>query len=418
MEDDDDLAVPILPPSSSSEEDEDGYGGVTAASGLAGEEMAVLLRAIANGEAEEAAPQLADVEFWREFGAPIGLHCEELAALGGEMTHSKEITANLRDNLDRGGFLLPTTDHESERCENGDLCARLCKGLRKLKAAGFAPAFIYIFDEAWIAIERQWRLLGAVLTSDCDGDGDVTTTVLEPSMGAHVLSRPVAPHGAAEDGVASSCTTELQRHTFIGGSFSKPHRDHSSNECFDDDGRPTLLSLWLPVTDVTTDNGCMFVIPRESDPLLHRPEHPRHLAPHKGLDVGAAIALAPTCRGCGLAWHGSLVHWGGQCASFAEAEPRAALTAAVRLRRARATTLQAQQERSLPEITLDSLPLPLHERIRHAAGSVLLYSFWYGLHTGVLPPELVNARSRSGSMQEGSDEIRVARFGSAPREPS
>ena len=40
--------------------------------------------------------------------------------------------------------------------------------------------------------------------------------------------------------------------TLTGGSDSRP-------------GAPTLLSVWLPLTEVTTDNGCMMIVPRTLD---------------------------------------------------------------------------------------------------------------------------------------------------------
>ena len=40
--------------------------------------------------------------------------------------------------------------------------------------------------------------------------------------------------------------------TLTGGSDSWP-------------GAPTLLSVWLPLTEVTTDNGCMMIVPRTLD---------------------------------------------------------------------------------------------------------------------------------------------------------
>lgn len=257
-------------------------------------------------------------------------------------------------------------------------------GLRRLKAAGYAPAFIYVYDEAWALLERQWRLLGAVL----DGSA-AEQAVLEPSIGAHVLTRPIA-HGQAEE--AERGSTELQRHTPIGGAFSIPHRDHSSADCFDEHGAPTLLSLWLPLTDVGPDNGCMFVVPKESDRLFAQPQHLQHLAPHRGVEwLGGALALAPLRAGATAAWHGSLIHWGGRCASFSTLEPRASLTAAVRRRGARGTALQAQQDDALPELTLEGLPLPLGERVRYACGSVLLYSRWYGLSSAVIPESEVSS---------------------------
>ena len=141
----------------------------------------------------------------------------------------------------------------------------------------------------------------------------------------------------------------------------------------------------------------MFVVPREADALLHTPEHPNHLRPYDqhgrrcNFDVSAAVALAPLPPGTALAWLGSAVHWGGVCSRHAEAEPRASLTAAVRLRGAAHTQLQEQQESSLQEVTLDALPLPLGERVRLACGGVLLYSWWHGLASGVLPEGLLAA---------------------------
>ena len=30
-------------------------------------------------------------------------------------------------------------------------------------------------------------------------------------------------------------------------------------------GLPNILGLWIPVTDATSEHGCMFVVPRERD---------------------------------------------------------------------------------------------------------------------------------------------------------
>ena len=49
---------------------------------------------------------------------------------------------------------------------------------------------------------------------------------------------------------------------------------------------------------------------------------------------------------------------------------RCARTDQVRLKDAAATALQEQQEKGLPELSLDMLPLPLEARLRYACGSV------------------------------------------------
>lgn len=249
-----------------------------------------------------------------------------------------------------------------------------------------------------MVLEPCWRLLGSVLSPDAPSD-----VVLEPAINAHVLSRP----GDNQDGGSiPGDSSQIQRHTTLGGAFPLPHRDHSSAECLSDasaTGRstPSLLSLWVPLTDVTTDNGCMFVVPSEADDLLHQPSHRKHLLPFDretrrcNFELASAVALAPAPAGSALCWLGSAIHWGGRCSQFSEAEPRASLTAGVRRRTAQATALQHQAQvgeraATLPELELTSLPLPLHERVRYAAGSVLLYSWWYGLGHGVLPQHVMD----------------------------
>ena len=118
-----------------------------------------------------------------------------------------------------------------------------------------------------------------------------------------------------------------------------------------------------------------------------------HLLPfdqHSGtcnFPLGGAVALAPCAPGAALAWHGSSVHWGGACSSHAEAEPRASLTAVLRLRSAPRTQLQSAQE--LPELEASALPLSLGARVRYVASALLVYSYWYSLGHGVLPPDML-----------------------------
>ena len=42
-------------------------------------------------------------------------------------------------------------------------------------------------------------------------------------------------------------------------------RDCTYSDAWSSDGTAKVLTVWIPVTDVTVDNGCMFVIPREFD---------------------------------------------------------------------------------------------------------------------------------------------------------
>ena len=43
----------------------------------------------------------------------------------------------------------------------------------------------------------------------------------------------------------------------------------------------------------------------------------------------------------------------------------------------------------LPELEASALPLSLGARVRYVASALLVYSYWYSLGHGVLPPDML-----------------------------
>lgn len=350
-------------------------------------QMEALLERVVDGD-KTAAPRLFDPSMWRELAAGTGLHvCEGGGEVAAAAASDAKEASRLRRSLDERGYLQ--SEALASSSDEVDAMRRLKLMIDELRVRGFAPAWIYMFDEAWEVLERCWRLLAEVLAPGEPPDA----IVLEPSFFAYALVRP-AEAAALED---AADAREVVRHTYVGGNFGLPHRDHSSADCFDDaSGAPTMVSLWCPLTPVTADNGCMHVVPKEFDPLLAQPTHPLHLLPYDqhshraNFELSAAVALAPCEPSCAVAWHGSSIHWGGRCSRYAAAEPRASLTATLRRRDAPRTQLQRLQR--LTELSLSaSLPLPLADRVRYVAANVLLYKFWYSLSQGVLPEDCVGS---------------------------
>ena len=381
----DDILVP-LPVDSSSDEDEAAADGRHADEDLPSS-ASVLVEAFLEDVVQRSAAacvgasaSLFDLDFWKNEAAQLGLHVMRPdRGSAGALPPS----APLRHSLDRRGYLQSPTLFPGD-ADEATLSA-LRRMLARLKQLGFAPGFLYVFDEAWLVIERCMRLLGDVLVPEAGtGRGEqaasraprqepsstlpealpvgVQQLVLEPSVFAHALEKPASAEDTDEERrreAASQDASEIARHSYLGGNFGAPrplllrlsgtlseplseppiglpHRDHSSSDCFDAaSGEPVLLSLWCPLTRVTADNGCMFVLPKDRDPLLHQPRHPHHLRPfdassgtlrfglggavasprndvsHEpprsllGASPAGAVALAPCDAGCALAWHRS-----------------------------------------------------------------------------------------------------------------
>jgi hypothetical protein len=94
----------------------------------------------------------------------------------------------------------------------------------------------------------------------------------------------------------------------------EPHRDRDFG-ALDDDGAPRSVTVWVPLTDATAMNGCVYILPIEWDE--HYRER-RNLAVVR--DVQAIRAL-PAEAGSFLCWNAALLHWGGR-ASPRTQEPR------------------------------------------------------------------------------------------------
>lgn len=192
-----------------------------------------------------------------------------------------------------------------------------------------------------------------------------------------------------------------------------PHRDHNHAESNAEDGSPQILSIWIPLNDVDTQNGCMYVVPKEFDEHFDKPEDDSHLKAAMWKDNGrtelrfdlACGRPLPAKAGSTLGWHGNLIHWGSKyfSSSFSthtlsvvtflmrdllhrcgskSLDPRVSVTCTFRLKKGRPTHLQGEMD-ALSERDLDSLTL--EQRLRYIAKSLLLYHWWYPLPDHAVP---------------------------------
>src|SRR5262249_50438440 len=93
-----------------------------------------------------------------------------------------------------------------------------------------------------------------------------------------------------------------------------PHRDRDY-DTIGAHGQPKSLSLWVPLTDATPLNGCMYCVPTSRDPDVRtRPAVNKVARPQ---DVRAL----PAAAGSVLGWHHAFLHWGGR-ASWRATTPR------------------------------------------------------------------------------------------------
>ncbi len=93
-----------------------------------------------------------------------------------------------------------------------------------------------------------------------------------------------------------------------------PHREKGAESLLDN-GFPKSLSTWVPLSDATPLNGCMYIVPADRDPDY--PGANDAIDVHRLQDVRALPARA----GSVLMWNQALLHWGAGSSPRAP-EPR------------------------------------------------------------------------------------------------
>lgn len=154
----------------------------------------------------------------------------------------------------------------------GDL-APISAALDQLKAASIPPVYIYLFDQPWQLFERLRNLIQHFLGADY---------ALLPNFWAWHLDT-------------------------VGDGGWPPHRDCDAQTVFDIGGDKLLmsLSLWVPLTDVDEENGCMYVIERDQETEIRALQSP----PKE--DLLAFAAALPAKAGSVLGWPQDVMHFGG-----------------------------------------------------------------------------------------------------------
>lgn len=160
----------------------------------------------------------------------------------------------------------------------------IAEAMKRIVDAGLPSAFIGVYDEVW-AIAAQMQ------------------GIMDGLFAGHAAMIPNFWASFAEDGDAG--TTAGRRRP--GVSLNK-------------DGTPRALSVWLPITDATTENGCIYVVPADQD---------RNYGKGTGERADAclqAIRALPARAGDLLIWTGETYTWQSRSARHNADGPQLALS--------------------------------------------------------------------------------------------
>lgn len=225
-----------------------------------------------------AVTHLLDRAGWLEL-AP-GMHVEDAAFIGAAtpFRFDPAFAESARALLRAEGYLqIPPPDW---RLPIADMAALITN----LDAQGIPVPFAFAYDEFWCLFGRLTGLLEAVLGPGFLRLPDFWAWRIDPRR---------------DD------------------SGWKPHRDKDWTALFPD-GAPKSATIWIPLTDATPLNGCMYIVPADRDRAYGKPGDGR------GQFEYADIRALPAPAGTIFCWNQAVLHWGAH-ASAREPTPRIAV---------------------------------------------------------------------------------------------
>lgn len=218
-----------------------------------------------------AAETHSEPDFWRGLCPALTISGEPFAAPRTPHVIPSGIGDICRATLlEDGYFTSPPLIGEAE-------CAALVDGVSRIVDAGFPSGFATLYDEFWHLFAGLETLLTPVL-------GAPYRFVPEGLWMFHIpLGHPGGKYSAAA-----------------------AHRDSlGPDPLLIAQGQPSLLNLWIALTDATPLNSCMYALPAGADTGYAA----------GGDDVPPDMRLQdiralPAARGTVMGWTSHLLHWG------------------------------------------------------------------------------------------------------------
>ena len=157
--------------------------------------------------------------------------------------------------------------------------------IAKMHERSIPLPFAFIYDEAWHVFQGLAAFMEAALGSGYRALPDFWVWHVEPSENAMGWG---------------------------------PHRDRVQ-PTLDRNNAPHSLTVWIPFTDATPLNGCIYMVPAHLDERFRRRVWDGE--GNNNVTFPQNIRALPATAGSLLAWNQAVLHWGGRASRLAK-EPR------------------------------------------------------------------------------------------------
>jgi len=307
----------------------------------------LLIKSVIRGDQLENLLQDAvNVAYWRSLNPDLVISPLETAARVEDFCILPEQQVQALDHLTAHGYFALPPVYPPQ------LIARMRSCVDVVRNAGWPAVFTYLYDQFWAVFQSKGMV------------GFIRKYLGDYRINANIWTYYVHPNPT--------------------GSGWTPHVDGRS-----DIGR---LTVWIPLTDASVVNGCIYVLPQDRVPGTL----PRNYQDWRTLDIGELSSLLHSVRplpanaGSILGWNHELIHWGGRASDLAT-DPR--ISIAVEFISEQITPMKSELPVSSPGVAPD-----FPSRLKLIAKAILEYQKFEPLMTryGLLAQRLIGVSKTPG----------------------
>jgi hypothetical protein len=211
--------------------------------------------------------QALDLEYWRALNPELNI------TDGGEIAPVKPIGVNERIIATIKESLLAEGYFQLDQILDTLLLDRLAAGVEKIREAGWPTPFVFVYDEYWQLMHPLKHVFESLLGPDVK---------LLPEFWCWHIDKTNDSKGIY------------------------PQRGRTAVQTIGKDHAPKSLRIWIPLTDTSISNGCLFALPANLDN-----DYSANLENRK-VDNLQDIRAIPTRKGTVLGFTEALLHWGGR----------------------------------------------------------------------------------------------------------
>ncbi|MGH7926054.1 MAG: phytanoyl-CoA dioxygenase family protein [Candidatus Binatus sp.] len=221
--------------------------------------------------------QAADPAYWQALYPSFSV-CAKAPPVSDVPPLDAATLARYTRGLDQWGYF------SSESPITQSLTVPLLECIETVRKAGWPPVFAYVYDQLW----TLWQIapIAQILTAALGQD------------------YKCIPHGWCH--------------------YVQPVRGASGWPPHIDGSLPNRMSIWMPLTDATIDNGCIYLVPKDMNTSAIGER--RELRDASNLQMRELLQRSramPAPAGSLLGWQFNIIHWGST--AHGQGNPRVSL---------------------------------------------------------------------------------------------